>query len=208
MGCLWHTVVFRHQCSGTDEHIRDGRLAAAVAETVVVGEGQCQTAAEVRLTAHEDTLVGNEHMIQHSHGVTNTIVIIGGFQFNAGIGRNGAGNQSHTFSVGGNRKGHGPVGISSLQSAGGQHQNFVGIGSSGVVGLAAGNDNAVLTALHNAHVQIGIHLLRGTLGSVALHVGLTSIANQIVILIPRQILLEALVVVSAIVLIHLIGRDV
>ena len=147
-------------------------------------------------------------MIQHSHGVTNTIVIIGGFQFNAGIGRNGSRNQSHAFSIGRNRKGHGPVGISSLQSAGGQHQNLVGIGSGGVVGFAARDDDAVLTTFHNAHVQIGIHLLRGTLGSIALHVGLTGVTNQIVILIPRQILLEALVVVSAVVLIHLIGRDV
>lgn len=208
VGSLAHAVVLGHQGGGADEHVGDGGLAAAVAEAVVIGESQGQAAAEIPLAAHEHPLPGDKDMVQNGHGVADAVGVVGGGELDTGIGADGTGDQINALSVSGHREGNGPISVRFLHGAGGDNQDFVRVGSGGIVGLTAADHDAVRTALLDVHVQVGVHLLGGTLGAVTLHVGLAAVGHDIVIVIPGQVLLEPLVIFGAVLLVDLIGGNI
>ena len=71
--------------------------------------------------------------------------------------------------------------------------------------LGTADHDAVGTALHNMDVHVGISLLAGGLGTVALGVGHSAVHGEVIVLNVGQELLEVLVIVGAVLLVDLIG---
>jgi hypothetical protein len=84
--------------------------------------------------------------------------------------------------IGGDGKGHRIVGILLAHVAGGQHDELVGVGSQGVMGLGAAYHDTVLVLFHHVQIQIGVGLLVGPQRTVALDVGHGRVAHQVILL--------------------------
>ena len=78
----------------------------------------------------------------------------------------------------------------------------------GLVGLSDPDHDAVRAALHHPQEQIGVFLLMGSLGAVALGIGHGTVHRQVVLLDIGSKFIEVLMVAGAVLLVSLIGGGV
>ena len=209
-GGLLHTVVLGSQSGGADQGVAHADLAAAVGLAVITGEALHDHAGELILAVEEDVLVGDEHMVQDHQGLLAAELgvahIDGGVLLHLpGVAGLTAINHVHTLGVGGAGEGDGPVLVSLTHGDGGHEDVPVRVDGAGLVALGAADHDAVLAALDDMDIHVGVGLLAGSLGAVALGVGHGAVHGQVVVLNEGQELLEVLVIVGAVLLVDLIG---
>ena len=205
-----HAVVLGGQGSRADEGVAHAHLAAAVALAVIAGEALHHHAGELILAVEEDVLVGDEHMVQHHQGLLAAELgvahIDGGVLLQlAGVAGLTAVDHVHALGVGGAGEAHRPVLIRLTHGDGGHEDVPVGVDGAGLMALGAADHDAVSAALHHMHVHVGIGLIVGGLGAVALGVGHGAVHGEVVVLHHGQELLEVLMIVGAVLLVHLKG---
>ena len=209
-GGLLHTVVLSGQSGGADQGVAHAHLAAAVGLTVITGEALHDHTSELILAVEEDVLVGDEHMIQNHQSLLAAELGVahvdrGVLLHLPGVAGLTAVDHVHTLGVGGAGKADSPILIGLTHGDGGHEDVPVGVDGAGLVALCAADHDAVGTALHNMDVHIGISLLAGGLGTVALGVGHSTVHGEVIVLNVGQELLEVLVIVGAVLLVDLIG---
>ena len=209
-GGLLHTVVLGSQSGGADQGVAHADLAAAVGLAVIAGEALHDHAGELILAVEEDVLVGDEHMVQDHQGLLAAELGVahidrGILLHLPGVAGLTAVDHVHALGVSGAGEGNGPVLISLTHRDGGHEDVPVRVDGAGLVALGAADHDAVLTALDDMDIHVGIGLLAGSLGAVALGVGHGAVHGQVVVLNEGQELLEVLVIVGAVLLVDLIG---
>ena len=207
---LLHAVVLGGESRSADEGVAHAHLAAAVGLAVIAGEALHDHAGELILAVEEDVLVGDEHVVQDHQGLLAAELgvahIDGGvlLQF-TGVAGLTAVDHVHALGVGGAGEGDSPVLVSLTHGDGGHEDVPVGVDGAGLVALGAADHDAIGAALHDMDVHVGVRLLAGRLGAVALGVGHGAVHGQVVVLDVGQELLEVLVVVGAVLLVDLEG---
>ena len=111
----------------------------------------------------------------------------------------------HALGIRGAGKADRPVLVRLTHGDGGHEDVPVGVDGAGLVALGTADHDAVGTTLHNVDVHVGIGLVMGSLGAVALGVGHGAVHGEVVVLHHGQELLEVLVIVGAVLLVHLKG---
>ena len=209
-GSLLDAVVLGSQSGSTDQGVANADLAAAVALTMIAGETLDDHAGELILTVQEDVLVGDKDVVQNNQsllaaelGVTN--VDRGTLFHLTGVAGLTAVDHVHTLGVGGASEGNSPILVSLAHGDGGPEDVPVRVDGTGLVALGAADHDTILTALHDMDIHVGISLLAGGLGTVALGVGHGAVDGQVVVLNEGQELLEVLMIVGAILLVNLVG---
>ena len=188
------------------------RLTAAGGQAVDGGEVAQETAHILGLAAQEDPLVGDEDLVKVDHGL---VVGVGLAQVDALnvalhlkealiLGRT-AQNEGHARRVGGDGAGQGKVLILRLHVGGGDDDHFVGKENAGLVALEAADDDAVLPDLVHVDVAVPVGLLMGGNGAQTLDVRHGDGTAQVVVLHIAQEVHEALKVVGAQILVHVVG---
>ena len=144
-------------------------------------------AGELDLAVEEDAVVRNEYVIeddQHFVAAVNLVAdvdIVVLLQL-AGIAGLAAIDQGDAFGIGRYSEGDRVVLVALTHGDGRHNQNLVRVDKTGLMRLCAGDVNAVRGALDNMQEQIGIGLLGGSEGTVALDVGHRAVNCQVLIL--------------------------
>ncbi|MPM71903.1 hypothetical protein SDC9_118874 [bioreactor metagenome] len=188
-------------------------LAADKGETVLVGEAEDQSDGELELAAEEDALPGDEDMVEYHEGgpvdavlrVAQVTVLPG---HPAEVARRGLENLGDAGRTVGDGEGEGVVLIALHDVLGGHHQKFVGDARAGHVGLGSAYDDAVFPALHHVDIGVGVGLLAGFEGAVALDVGHHAGDRQVVLLDVFEPVLEILMVMGSLGLVDVVGGGV
>ena len=177
---------------------------------MIAGEALHDHAGELILAVEEDVLVGDEHVVQNHQSLLAAELGIahvdGGVLLQLpGVAGLTAVDHVHALGVGGAGKAHSPVLVGLTHGDGGHEDVPVGVDGAGLVALGAAHHNAVRAPLHHMHVHVGISLLAGGLGPVALGVRHGAVHGQVVVLHIGQELLEVLVIVGAVLLVDLVS---
>ena len=171
------------------------------------------------LTAiHEDTGVGNEHVIENGQGLYIADLSEGSVETGSLVMLAGQSHQLDAVPVSGQSEGNCIVAILGIHELGGQSDDLVYIGSTGVADLgAADNDtlgggavdvNTVYISVHDVEelIGVGLHMSSLVLGVTGtLYVGLRAVADQILLLAVLDVLLETGMILSAAGLIAVVG---
>ena len=206
------TVVLSGERSRSNDHIAHANLAAAVALAVVAGKSLDHHTGKIILAVEEDVLVGDKHMVEHDQRFLTAelgVADVDGAALElAGVAALAAIDHVKALGVGGAGKGDGPILVRLAHGDGGHKDVPVRVDRAGLVDLRAVDDDAVRVTLDHAQEEVGILLVVGSLGAVALGVGHGAVYGEILILHHDQELLEILVVVRAVLLVDLVGGGV
>ena len=199
MALLLDVLIVGQQSGSAHDHVADARLAAGVGVTVIQGEAQSQLAGEVHFTVEENALIGDEDIIEHGHAFDITCGGDRRVQIGVALQRECfSTDQINAFGIGRDRKRNGVIFFIRPHYAGGQNDQFIGIGRHSVMYFAAPYNDTILTALNNMQILVGVPLFRGACRAITLGIRLRTGTDQIVLLEVFQELQETLIVGCAV----------
>ena len=202
MGSLCRARHIARQRGCADQHVAYADLAAAVALAMVAREALDDHAGKLDLAIEEDAVVRDEYAVENDQHLVPAVNLVANVDVIvllklAGIAALAAVDQGDAVRVGRDRKGDGIVLVALAHGDGRHDQHLVGVDEAGLVCLRAGDVNAVGGALHDMQEQVGVGLLGGGLGTVALDVGHRAVDRKVLFLHAGEELDEILMVLGA-----------
>lgn len=142
----------------------------------------------VCMAVHEDSVVRNKNIVKDGQGFHIADMRDRRIDIVSLVSYARKSRQFDPLPVRGDRKGYRVVLIGGPHEAGGRHDDLIHIGSRKVTGFGPSDNDSVRSRFHNAQVHIRVRLFGGSFHSVALHIRLGAVSDDIVLLTPCQIL--------------------
>ncbi|OPY60279.1 MAG: hypothetical protein A4E57_04504 [Syntrophorhabdaceae bacterium PtaU1.Bin034] len=204
VGLLFYTIIVCHEGCRTGNELQLHSLVCFGAEAVKIGEHDCRVPGKFPFPFQEDSVIGDEDILEHNKGVINKHaagdrVVEEAVPF--GHLRLG-GNHGDPFCIHGGCEGNCICPVILFHGMTGGNQHFVATGHLADVGLCAAHNNAVASLLHDAYVKVlMLYLLRGTKASVPFHVGKAHCEGKVILLEVLSIGLDICRVIGAVLLV-------
>ena len=208
MGHPGDVVRLGRQYRGAAEDIGNPGFASAVTVAVGVGEEERQPPAVLPLAAHEDTLPGDEYVVEDDDRIRDAVGAEGGrIRVILVPQPDWPCDHLDPVLVGGDGECDGVIRVLFHERPCRDHEEDVRIGRLGDGHLHPPHHDPVWSLLDDVDVGVGVLLLGGAFQPVSLGVGLGAGAVQVLRLIPLEVGEEPLVVLGPGGIVHLLGAD-